>query len=87
MPNQTKQILEKLQTTKAIIGTIVKKNQLGRRKQFDVEYWNPMATNDNQIPDIVMSGNTFVVFYDELQDAELKENILTLNDYEFTLQS
>jgi hypothetical protein len=86
MPNQTKQILEKLKNTNAIIGTIVKENQRGRRKQFDVEYWNPYATNEDQIPDIVMSGRTFTIFYDELQDASLDENVLTINDYEFTLQ-
>jgi hypothetical protein len=86
MPNQTKQILERLKNTEAIIGTIVRENQRGRRKQFDVEYWNPEATNECQIPDIVMSGKTFTIFYDELQDATLNENVLTIRDYEFILQ-
>jgi hypothetical protein len=86
MPNQTKQILERLKNTEAIIGTIVKENQKGRRKQFEVDYWNPYATNDEQMPEIVMSGKTFTIFYDELQDATLDENVLTIRDFEFILQ-
>jgi hypothetical protein len=86
MPNQTKQILERLKNTEAIIGTIVKENQRGRRKQFDVDYWNPYATNEDQMPEIVMSGKTFTIFYDDLQDATLDENVLTIRDFEFILQ-
>ena len=59
----------------------------GRRKHLSVDFWNPDATNEAGMPDIVLAGDSFTIFYDELTDATIDGNIIKIGDKEFEINS
>jgi hypothetical protein len=45
--------------------------------------WDSTATSEQGIPDIVIEGNCFTIFHDELEDAEIDGNTFTIGDKTF----
>jgi hypothetical protein len=56
-------------------------------EELQVDYWNPDATNDEGIPDILIAcENGTTIFYDDLKDAELTDDDeLIISDYRFEI--
>lgn len=42
--------------------------------------WDSTATSEQGIPDIVIEGNCFTIFHDELEDAVIAGNTFTIGD-------
>jgi len=77
-------ILNKLKDAKTIFG--YRMNDDGNRDIIHVDYWNPHATYENQMPDILMCGPSFTIFYDELDDAIMNEDVLHIGNYRFEIK-
>jgi hypothetical protein len=75
-----------------VLDTLKKAKQLKcftleHGEELQVDYWNPEATNDEGIPDILIAcENGTTIFFDELKDAELTDdNELIIGDYRFEI--
>jgi len=56
-------------------------DDLGNKEgELEVLEWDSTATSEQGIPDIVIEGNCFTIFHDELQDASISGNTFTIGD-------
>lgn len=53
---------------------------------IEVDYFNPDADIDPEIPSIVIAGNYGAVFTDDLETATIEGNTIKTNDYKITFQ-
>ena len=78
--------MSKAETIIQMIDTAEKINawrldDLGNKDhQLDVIDWDSTATNECDIPDIVIEGTAFTIFYDELEDATIGTSSFTIGD-------
>jgi hypothetical protein len=73
-------ILDKLKNIKAIHCLDEEGNELS------VDYWNPEATNEDGIPDIVVAcHNGTAIFWDDLKDAKIIGDKINVAGYNLTL--
>lgn len=81
--NNTQKILDMLRGATVVHGSTDDGD--GFRQQFNVDYWNPDATSEEDMPDIVLAGPQFTIFHDELAQAEINDNHFKINNISFTL--
>lgn len=56
-------------------------DDLGNKEgELEVLEWDATATSEQGISDIVIEGNCFTIFHDELQDAVVSGNTFTIGD-------
>ena len=55
-------------------------------EDIEVDYWNAQATNEDDIPDIVIACmNGFTIFYNDLDKVILVGDTIKYNDHTFQL--
>lgn len=81
-----KAILKRLETATKVTGWIL--DECGNRDiDMDIFDWDSTANNDQDIPDIVIQGNRGTIFFDELDNAKLFGDTLTIgNRYEIHIK-
>lgn len=56
-------------------------DDLGNKEgELEVIEWDATASSEQGIPDIVIEGNCFTIFHDELEDAVVSGNTFTIGD-------
>lgn len=51
-----------------------------RENELEVVDWDSTATDECDIPDIVIEGTSFTIFYDELEDSTITSNGFIIGD-------
>jgi hypothetical protein len=79
-------IMERLRNAKSITGWIL--DDCGNKDlNMDVFDWDGEGDSQKDIPDIIIQGNRGTIFHDELKDAKLIGNTLTIGSkYLFEIQ-
>jgi hypothetical protein len=77
---QTLKALEMLQKANDIQCNILEDNM-----DIEIDYFNPNAIIDEEIPEMVIVGVYGNIFTDDLQDCVIEGNTITTKEYKITI--
>lgn len=78
--NQTQSVLDLLKNANEIQCNLIEDNM-----DIEINYFNPNAINDEEIPDMVIVGEYGNIFTDDLVDAVIEGNTILAKEYKITI--